>query len=408
MSYRAAATTIFLLNGAVFSSWYARLPAIQADLDIGPGALGLALLGAPAGLLVAQPLVGALVARRGSGGVVAAAPAYIPAVILPAAATDAATLFAATALVGAANGTLDIAMNVQGLAVERATGRRIFNSLHAAFSFGALGGASVAAAVAALGLAPLPHLVAVAGIGGVAAVAVAPHLLRDEETASRRGQLVARPSLHLAALGLIAFCALLAEGAAFDWSGVYMATEAGASAGIAPLGLAAFCLTMGIGRLSADHAAERAGAPRVAAGGAVLAAVGLGLGLAVAVPAVALLGFALMGLGLSAVFPLALRASGLAESSPGPAVAAVSTVGYGGFLLGPPLIGVLAGGTGLRGALLAACVLCLVAAGLAGHVRDAPCPAPACSKRRSTRRAWSGTGVHCAHEADRLRLRPRC
>ena len=169
MSYRAAATTIFLLNGAVFSSWYARLPAIQADLDIGPGALGLALLGAPAGLLVAQPLVGALVARRGSGGVVAAAPAYIPAVILPAAATDAATLFAATALVGAANGTLDIAMNVQGLAVERATGRRIFNSLHAAFSFGALGGASVAAAVAALGLAPLPHLVAVAGIGGVAA-----------------------------------------------------------------------------------------------------------------------------------------------------------------------------------------------------------------------------------------------
>jgi len=121
-----------------------RLPAIQGDLDIGPGALGLALLGAPAGLVVAQPLVGALVARTGSRGIVAAAPAYLWAVILPAAAPDAGTLFVATALVGATNGTLHIAMNVQGLAVERATRRRIFNSLHAAFCFGALAGAGVA------------------------------------------------------------------------------------------------------------------------------------------------------------------------------------------------------------------------------------------------------------------------
>jgi MFS family permease len=379
MSPRAAITTIFLLNGAVFSSWYARLPAIQADLHLEAGALGVALLGAPAGLLVAQPLVGALVARAGSRAVIAALPLYSATVVLPAAAVDAAVLFVATGLVGAANGTLDIAMNVQGLAVERATGRRIFSSQHAAFSFGALAGAGTAGAVAALGVDPLPHLIGVAVAGGVAAAAVSPHLLRNEPTSARPAPLLARPTGRLAALALIAFCTLLAEGAMFDWSGIYLATGAGASAGVAPLGLAAFALTQGIGRLIADRAVEQAGAVSVATSGAVLAALGLGLGLAVAAPPAALLGFALMGVGLSAVFPLTLRASGRTELTPGPAVAAVSTVGYGGSLLGPPLIGILADGMGLRAALVVVCALCLLTAALAGHLREetAPCPARA-------------------------------
>jgi MFS family permease len=215
--------------------------------------------------------------------------------------------------------------------------------------------------------------------GGVAAAAVSPHLLRDEPTAARPARLLARPTVRLAALAVIAFCTLLAEGAMFDWSGIYLATEAGASAGVAPLGLAAFALTQGIGRLIADRVAEQAGAVSVATSGAVLAALGLGLGLAVAAPPAALLGFALMGVGLSAVFPLTLRASGRTELTPGPAVAAVSTVGYGGSLLGPPLIGILADGMGLRAALVVVCALCLLTAGLAGHLREetAPCAARA-------------------------------
>jgi predicted MFS family arabinose efflux permease len=371
MSPRAAVTTVFFLNGAVFSSWYARLPAIQDDIGLGPGALGVALLGAPAGLLSAQPLVGAFVARRGSRAVVAAAPLYVPAVILPALAFDTVGLLVAVTVVGAVNGTLDIAMNAQGLAVERAGTRRIFNSLHAAFSFGALAGAVLAGTVAALGVAPLPHLVGVALVGGAAALVVAPNLLADEGTADPSASLLARPSLRLAALGTIAFCALLAEGAVFDWSGIYLATEAGARAGVAPLGLAAFSLAMGVGRLAADPATERAGSPRVAAAGAAFAARGLGIALALAAPAGAVLGFAIMGLGLSAVFPLALRASGLEGPSSGTGLAAVSTVGYAGFLSGPPLIGLLAEGTSLRAALLLVCALCLVAAALAGHVRQA-------------------------------------
>ena len=353
-----AVAGVFFLNGAVFSGWYARIPAIQERLDLGPGELGVALFGAPVGLLVAQPIVGAVAARRGSRALVAAAPLYLAAVVLPALAVDAPTLLLAALVVGAANGTLDLAMNAQGIAVERAAGRRLFNSLHAAFSFGALAGAGLGAAAAALDVAPLPHL--------AGAALLAPGLLHDQ--GDPRAPRLARPSRRLAALGTIAFCALLAEGAVFDWSGVYLDDEAGSRAGLAPLGLAAFALCMGAGRLAADGAVTRLGAARTARLGAVVAALGLGLALAIAAPAAAICGFALMGLGLSAVFPLTLRAAGAHDAAAGPALAAVSTVGYAGFLAGPPLIGLLAGATSLRAALVPVAALCVLAAGLATAV----------------------------------------
>ena len=363
-----AVAGVFFLNGAVFGSWYGRVPAIQDDLGLGTGALGVALLGAPIGLLAAQPVVGAVAARRGSRALVAAAPLLLATVVLPALSTNVATLFGTLLIVGAANGALDIAMNAQGFAVERAAGRRLFNSLHAAFSFGALTGALGAALAAAAGLDPLEHLAIVAVVGALAAVALAPGLFSDpgDPHAAR----IARPSRRLAALAAIAFCALLAEGAVFDWSGVYLTTEAAAAAGAAPLGLAAFSLCMGLGRLGGDPVAARAGSGRTAAAGSLLAASGLGLALATAAVGWSIAGFAVMGLGLAAVFPLALRSAGFHGDTPAPGLAAVSTVGYTGFLLGPPVIGLVAELTDLRAALLIVCALCLVAAALASQIDD--------------------------------------
>lgn len=154
----------------------------------------------------------------------------------------------------------------------------------------------------------------------------------------------------------------------FDWSGVYLSTQTSAAAGVAPLGLAAFSLCMGLGRLIGDRVVAHFDSPLVVRGGALLAALGLGLALARPNPAAAITGFALMGLGLSTVFPLSLRSSAWQGQPPGPALAAVSTVGYAGFLAGPPLIGLLAGATGLRAALVVVCILCLLAATLAHHV----------------------------------------
>jgi predicted MFS family arabinose efflux permease len=365
---RAAVTAIFFLNGAVFASWYSRLPSIQDKLDIGPAALGLALLGAPLGLLIAQPLAGALAATVGSRRLVNAAPLLLAAVVAPGLAVDGITLGLATLVVGAANGALDVSMNVEGLAVERAGDKRIFNSLHAAFSFGALAGAALGGLAAAAGLEPLPHLAIVAGVGAAAARLASRGLPAGEAPPPARGPRFARPSRRLAALGAIAFCALLAEGAVFDWSGIFMRREAGAALGLAPVALAAFNLAMGFGRLSADSLAERAGSVRLGRAGALLAAAGLGAALATVAPAASIAGFAVMGAGLAALFPLAVRAAGYDASISGPAVAAVSGLGYTGFLTGPPVIGVLAGGLGLAGALAVVCGLLLLAAALAGEL----------------------------------------
>lgn len=365
---RISVTAVFLLNGAVFSSWYTRLPDIQEKLDIGTGALGIALLGAPVGLLVAQPLAGAVVARTGSRPLVAAAPLLLAPVVLPGLAVDLPTLLLATLIVGAANGVLDISMNVQGLAVERAGRRRIFNSLHAAFSLGALAGAVSAIGAIALGLEPPAHLAIVAASGAVGSLVAARGLLPAEADARPEGPRIARPSRRLAALGVVAFCALLAEGSVFDWSTIFMEQEVGASGALAPAAFAAFSLAMAAGRLSGDSIAARFGSAAVARAGALIAATGLAGAVLTQATASSIAGFTVMGLGLAAVFPLSLLAAGEDPELAGPALAAVSTVGYTGFLAGPPLIGLLAELLGLAGALACVCGLLALAAALAGHL----------------------------------------
>jgi predicted MFS family arabinose efflux permease len=369
---RAAVTAVFFLNGIVFASWYSRLPSIQEQLDLGPGTLGLALIGAPVGLLAAQPLTGALAATLGSRRLVAASPLLLAAAVAPALAVDAPTLALGTFTAGAANGVLDVSMNVEGLAVERLSGKRIFNSLHAWFSFGALGGAALGGFAAAVGLDPLPHIAIVVGLGAVAATLASRGLPPADAEPRVEGPRFARPSRRLAALGAIAFCALLAEGAVFDWSGIFIRRETGAAIGLASAGLAAFNLAMGFGRLTADGAAERLGSPTLGRAGALLAAAGLGMALLLDSAAGAIAGFAVMGLGLASVFPLALRAAGHDPAISGPAVAAVSSVGYAGFLTGPPAIGLLAELLGLGGALACVCGLLLVAAVLAGQLSARP------------------------------------
>jgi MFS family permease len=170
-------------------------------------------------------------------------------------------------------------------------------------------------------------------------------------------------------IGLFAFCALLSEGAVNDWAAVYLDNSLDSGEGVAAGGLAAFSLTMGIGRLAGDRLTQAIGPVRLARGGAGLAAAGMAVAVAAVHPAAAIAGFAAMGLGLAALFPLALRAAAERSGTPGPAVAAVSGMGYVAFVAGPPLVGGLAEAMGLRGALIVIGALCVVAAALATQVR---------------------------------------
>jgi predicted MFS family arabinose efflux permease len=365
-----AVAALFALDGFVTSSVYARLPAIKDRLEIDAGALSLALLGMTVGLLLAQAATAWLIARRGSGPVaVGGAVLCAVAVIGPGLAGALGWLVAATILLGVATGALDVAMNVHGAAVERAGGRPILSRLHAVFSLGVLAGSGVAGAVAAAGVGVRPHLVIVAALGVVAAAVVAPRLGPGERPRqavaapalrAEAHPIFARPTRALAGAGAIAFCVLLCEGAVADWSAVHLRDDVELGAGAATLGLAAFSVAMVVGRLAGDRVSIRLGARRHVRFGGALAAGGLLLAALAhtAVPAVA--GFAVAGLGLSALFPLVVRA---AAATPGPAaaIAAVSTAGYVGLVAGPPAVGALAQATSLRASLaIILGTLCLV------------------------------------------------
>ncbi len=369
---RVAVSAVFAGNGALFGALFARLPEVQERLGLSEGELGVALLGAPVGLLAAVALAGAAVVRHGSRRVSAlAAAGFVLVIVLPALAPSLAVLVGALLLLGAAAGSLDVAMNAQGVAVEARHPRRIFASLHAAFSFGALAGAGVAALTAAAGIGLVAHLVAVAVVvGAVFALGIRAFV---PDTAASDAPAFARPTWALAALGVVALCALLAEGAMGDWAAVYAARELGAAAGPAAAGLAVFQLAMGIGRLAGDPVADRVGDRALARGGMVLAAGALAVAAAAAGPAVAYVAFAALGLGLAAVFPLCLRAAAARPGVPAAAaIAAVTTTGYVGLLAGPAVVGLVAEATSLRVSLLAIAALCLAAAVLARAIGGPP------------------------------------
>ena len=372
MSPRAAVTIFFALNGFVGASLFARLPAIQDRLELGNGRIGLALLALTLAILVAQPLAGALAARRGSAPlVVGGGLAVSAAIVAPGLADSFGTLVLSTAAIGLALGVLDVAVNVQGVAIERRLPRPILSGLHAAFSAGMLAGALVAGAAAGAGASPRVHLVGVGLLAALMTLTAGPALLPAGADASARSPAFVRPTRNLALLGAIAFCVLLAEGAMADWSAIHLAQTFAASEASAVAGLAAFAGTMTLGRLLGDRITQRLGTETHLRGGALIAAAGAVLAATAPSVPVAVVGFALTGIGLSALFPLMVRAAAdRAGGSAGPAIAAVSTVGYGGFVTGPPLVGFVAQATSLRVALAAILGLLLVtAAALASAAR---------------------------------------
>lgn len=369
---RLAVLGVFFLNGLAVASWFVRIPAVQGELSLSEGLLGLALLGAAVGAMVSMPLAGALTSRFGSRRVVGITALLLSfSLIPPALAPSLALLIPALMLFGAANGALDVSMNSQAVVVEQRYGRPIMSSFHAAFSFGGLAGAASGGLVAAAGIGPLPHLSAIAVLCALAAlVAYRPLLPASADAVGDGAPAFARPTRALLGLGVISFCVLLGEGAMADWSAVYLNDTLSTGPGFAAAGYAAFSLAMAFGRLFGDRLAERLGPATLVRACGALAAVGLGLALAAAQPYLALLGFACAGAGFSIVFPAALSAAGRTEGmAAGPALAAVSTAGYTGFLIGPPVIGFAAELLGLGGALYIVVILSAAIVLLAGAVR---------------------------------------
>jgi hypothetical protein len=364
MSARAGITVVFFVNGALFASWASRIPALSDRVGATTGVLGLALLAPAVGAIVAMPLIGRLLPGRSSRTFcLVAVIGLMIAILLPGVARSVPALAVALFAVGLANSTLDLAMNAQGVSIERNLGRPILSSLHAAFSFGGFAGAGMGALAAALQVSPLPHLAAAALVFGIPGlIAIAPLLHRDEDADARAPTLNwTRLPPRLALLGAACFFCLMAEGGASDWSAKLVRDDLSGSAALGAIAYSVFSVAMGAGRLVADRLWARWGAVGLLRRSGALAAVGFAAGLSVGTAPAAIVGFAALGLGLAGVVPTLFRAGADEPGVPtGPALAAVSSFGYLGFLAGPPLIGGVAQLTSLR----AACFLLVLAGAL--------------------------------------------
>ncbi|UPG72631.1 MFS transporter [Roseomonas gilardii subsp. gilardii] len=368
---RLATILVFFANGFGYGAWAGNIPSIKLGLGLSDGALGLALLGMAIGAILAMPLTGQVSARWGSHRLTAASGlAFALVLALVPQAGGLATLVLGLMLLGAGNGVMDVSMNTHATLVERGWGAAIMSSFHAAFSLGGLAGAGLAGLLLAAGHAA-PLNLAVSGALVALCVLLAMPWLRVEGHApsvpEEGGHGLALPNRATLGLGVIALLALVTEGAVGDWSALYLAVETAAPAGLAALGFAGFSLAMTAGRLGGDAVVRRLGSAPVLRLGALLSAAGFVLMLAVPSPELAIAGLVLVGLGLSNVFPVLFSAAGrIPGVSPGMGVAMVATMGYGGLLGGPPLLGFLAQVSGLR---LALCLLVLTSLAIAWSSR---------------------------------------
>jgi len=350
---RLVVAIIFCLNGLALANWIARIPDVKQQLALSDQRLGLVLLCVAAGALVAQPMVGWLIGRVGSRRMTTVMLiGFCLSIILPGLAADMLARMAALFIFGACNGGLDVAMNAQAALVEQRYARPIMTSFHGLWSIGGLVGASIGGLIATQGVSVRAHLFGVAIVAVIIAVLATRWLVVDDDVRHEAGPSFALPPRALVLLGLIAFGVLFCEGAIADWSAVYLRESLHSSPAIAATGFAVFSLLMAAGRLTGDALALRLGPALVVRGGGALVALGIGVAIVSDVPLIAIVGFGMIGAGLACSFPLILSAAARTPRvAANTAIAAMATVGYTGFLIGPPLIGTVAEAVTLRGAL---------------------------------------------------------
>ncbi|PYQ56028.1 MAG: MFS transporter [Acidobacteria bacterium] len=385
-SARVSVALVFFIHGVIVANWLSRIPAVQRDLRLPSGVLGLCLLGASAGAFAAIVGLPRVLIRFGSARVTTWSSFALCAVLpLPGLARGTTSLAAALVVYGACAGAMDVAMNTQAVDVERAYRRPVMVAFHALFSFGGMVGAIMGGLAAARDVAPRVHLLAVAVLLAMATALATRRLLPDDPEAVAAPDVSLDAIRPLVALGIIAFCILFGEGAMSDWGAVYLTSYTGQ--GAAAAGYAVFSLTMAGGRLAGDWLRGRVGSVLLVRLGGALAGLGLGAGLVMGGVGPTLVGYACAGAGFSTIFPITLSAAGhkLAPRSQ-TGVAAVTAIGYVAFLAGPPAIGMLADRVTLRVALGLTVILSLTAAALAGSARDADAELAA-ARHRATREA---------------------
>ncbi len=361
---RIAVKIAFFLNGFIYANWVSRLPRIQEQFQADNGTIGLVLLAMSFGAVVAMPFTGWLIIKNGSRTISLVSLiiycAFVPFIpFMP----GILSLIFLYVIIGVSTGMLDVAMNAQAVMVEQKYKKPIMTSFHAFFSIGMALGAWCGAFFADLRVDLSDHFIIVVALSLVAVLWVRRNLIQDKPEASvvMDGPLFRIPNQSLLSVGIIAFCCMMGEGAISDWSVNYMENIAGSSESLAPIALSAFATAMTVGRLFGDRFRGMLGDTKLIMFGGLISTAGISLVLLLPVPNVSIFGFFMVGLGLSTIVPITYSIAGNTKDlPPGVGLAMVTTVGYTGFLFGPPIIGFIADLSNLRLGLLVVAVLFII------------------------------------------------
>jgi len=371
---RIAVKLIFFINGFVHANLAARFPRVQELFDIDNGTLGFVLLSSSVGALLAMPFTGWLIIRNGSRRITIFSIflycIFVPLVPLMPGLPGLVVLFF---IMGLTAGMLDVSMNSQAVMVEKIHQKPIMTSFHALFSIGMVAGAFCGALFVKLETTLFIHFAVIVGMSVAAAAWARYHLIHDKPKEKEvDGPAFRLPNAAMVSIGVIAFCCMLGEGAMADWSTNYMENIAMASPALAPLGLSAFALAMTIGRFFGDGARLKFGDRKRMVMCGLISTMGIALTLLFNNPYSVIAGLFIIGIGLSSIVPIAYSIAGNSKNlPPGVGLAMVTTVGYSGFLFGPPIIGLLANWQSLRIALTVVAFLFVIMTFLSARYKSA-------------------------------------
>jgi len=366
LTLRLVVGLMFFLAGLVFASWASRIVTVQQTMGLSDAGLGAVLFSLPVGLMCSLPFSGWIITIIGSKKLlIASLTMYSFALISLSLAQNVFQLIACLVCYGFASNTVNISVNTQAVAAEVLYKKPILASFHGLWSLAGFTGAGIGTFMIAEGIEPLHHFVLIAVVVILLIILTAKYLKDDKVTDS--GPVFVMPDKSLIMLGVIAMCSMICEGAMFDWSVIYFKKVVLAPTALVGLGFTAFMCTMAGGRFIADWFAHRFGLKRILQTSGTLTVAGLLIAVIFPYFYTAIAGFLLVGVGVSSVVPMVYSAAGKSKTmAPGVALAAVSTIGFIGFLFGPPIIGFIAGLATLRAsfvfiAFMGTCVIALSA-----------------------------------------------
>ncbi|HVF95779.1 MAG TPA: MFS transporter [Flavisolibacter sp.] len=369
--YRVAVSGLFFLQGLCFATWASRIPSIQQALNLSDAALGAVLFALPVGSMLSLPFSGRLVNRFGSKRIaVNALLLYSVFLILLGLSNSIVLLLISLVGFGMAGNISNIAINTQAIGVEARYEKPIMASFHGLWSLAGFLAAGIGTYMMGNSVTPLYHFVLVGGIIALGVALTVSHLLTEEAPVSTEKKKFALPDKSLMILGAIGFCCMICEGAMFDWSGIYFQNVVQANKEWVGAGYTAFMCTMATGRFIADWGSARLGFKRTIQLSGLLIATGLGIAIIFPFLLSSILGFLLVGFGVSSVVPLVYSEAGKSKTmSAGSALTAVTSISFLGFLIGPPVIGMIAGVSSLRFSFMVIALIGLTVVFIAGKAR---------------------------------------